>query len=49
MEAVISELRGKYQGHENALAAFDLFEHEIDFYKRYSDCFGYEFFIMQKC
>ncbi|NOX89990.1 MAG: class I SAM-dependent methyltransferase [Calditrichaeota bacterium] len=48
MEKELSHLNEKYQGNEAALAIFDEMRHEIDFYKKYSDFFGYEFFIMQK-
>ena len=48
MEQELSRLKGKYQGNEIALGIFEEMEHEIDFYKKYSDCYGYEFFVMQR-
>ena len=41
-------LNKKYQGNEIALGVFEGFRYEIDFYKKYSKFYGYEFFIMQK-
>jgi hypothetical protein len=48
MEEALSQLNVKYQGNKIALGVFENLQGEIDFYRKYSDCFGYEFFIMQK-
>lgn len=47
MEKELSRLRKKYQDNQTALAAFNEMEKEINFYKKYSDFYGYEFFVMQ--
>jgi SAM-dependent methyltransferase len=44
----IIELEKKYKDNVTALEVFKNSRHEIDFYKKYSDFYGYEFFIMQK-
>ena len=48
IEKELSRLNKKYQGNKIALGVFDGFRNEIDFYKKYSEFYGYEFFIMQK-
>ena len=48
MEGELPRLIKKYQGNKIALAVFEGFRHEIDFYKKYSKFYGYEFFVMQK-
>jgi ubiquinone/menaquinone biosynthesis C-methylase UbiE len=48
IENELPRLNKKYQGNEIALCVFEGFRNEIDFYKKYSRFFGYEFFIMQK-
>ncbi len=48
MEAEISRLNNKYQGNKIALRILEEMKNEINFYKKYSDFYGYEFFIMQK-
>ena len=48
IEKELPRLSKKYQGNEIALGVFDGFKNEIDFYKKYSEFYGYEFFIMQK-
>ena len=48
MEEELTRLNDKYQGNENALSIFEEIKKEIDLYKRFSDFYGYEFFIMQK-
>lgn len=48
MEEELSRLNHKYQGNETALGIFEEMQNEINFYKKYSDFYGYEFFIMQK-
>ena len=48
MEEELSLLNKKYQRNEIALGIFEEMKNEIDFYKKYSDFYGYEFFIMQK-
>lgn len=48
IEKVLPRLNKKYKGNEIALNVFKAFQYEIDFYKKYSKFYGYEFFIMQK-
>ena len=48
MEEALSRLNVKYKGNEIALSVFENMQGEIDFYRKYSDCFGYECFVMQK-
>ena len=48
IEKELPRLNKKYQGNEIALGVFEGFRNEIDFYKKYSKFYGYEFFIMQK-
>jgi len=49
IENELSRLNKKYQGNEVALSVFEGFKHEVDFYRKYSKFYGYEFFVMQKC
>ena len=44
----LPRLNKKYQENEVALAIFEGFRNEIDFYRKYSKFYGYEFLIMQK-
>ncbi|HUT65724.1 MAG TPA: class I SAM-dependent methyltransferase [Spirochaetota bacterium] len=48
MEDQISRLSRKYRGNETALSVLGGCSNEIDFYKKYSAFYGYEFFVMQK-
>ena len=48
MEEELSRLNKKYRGNKIALGIFQDCRNEIDFYKKYSEFYGYEFFIMQK-
>jgi len=48
MEEELSRLNKKYRGNKIALGIFEDSRNEIDFYKKYSEFYGYEFFIMQK-
>ena len=48
MEEELARLNKKYQGNEIALGIFEEMKNEINLYKKYSDYFGYEFFIMQR-
>jgi hypothetical protein len=48
MEEAISRLNQKYRGNEIALNIFEEMKNEIDLYKKFSDFYGYEFFVMQK-
>jgi len=48
MEKELPRLVDKYQGNNIALAVFNGFKEEIDFYRQYSNNYGYEFFVMQK-
>jgi SAM-dependent methyltransferase len=47
-EKELLRLNKKYQGNKIALDVFKAFRVEIDCYKKYSEFYGYEFFIMQK-
>jgi ubiquinone/menaquinone biosynthesis C-methylase UbiE len=48
MELELPPLTEKYQGNEVAQAVFNGFQSEADFYKKYSNFYGYEFFVMKK-
>ncbi len=48
MEEELCRLNKKYQGNEIALGIFEEMKKEINFYKKFSDFYGYEFFIMQR-
>jgi SAM-dependent methyltransferase len=48
MEEELTRLNKKYQGNEIALGVFEEMKNEINLYKKFSDFYGYEFFIMQK-
>ena len=48
MEEEITRLNEKYQSNEIALGIFEEMKKEINLYKKFSDFYGYEFFIMQK-
>jgi len=48
MNKVIKELKKKYHDNKIALQVFEKCEKEIIIYDKYSDYYGYEFFIMQK-
>jgi ubiquinone/menaquinone biosynthesis C-methylase UbiE len=41
-------LKKKYKGNEIASGVFDEISYEISFFEKFSDFFGYEFFIMEK-
>ncbi len=47
-EGKIAELRVKYQGNDEAKTVFDSFQLEIDMFSKYSEYYGYYFYIMQK-
>lgn len=48
MEKELPRLNKKYEGNEVALAVFEGFRNEANFYRKYSKFYGYEFFVMQK-
>ena len=48
MEKELPRLNEKYEGNKVALAVFEGFQSEADFYRKYSNFFGYEFFVMKK-
>ena len=48
MEEELARLNKKYQGNDIALGVFEEITNEIDLYKKFSDFYGYEFFIMQR-
>ena len=48
MEKQISILKNKYRDNETALGVLEMCSNEIDFYNKYSEYYGYEFFVMQK-
>ncbi|MGD9334190.1 MAG: hypothetical protein PVJ50_04290 [Desulfobacterales bacterium] len=48
MQKELLRLNKKYQGNEIALGIFQEMEKEINLYKKFSDFYGYEFFIMQR-
>jgi hypothetical protein len=41
-------LKKKYKGNESASGVFEEMSYEISFFEKFSDFFGYEFFIMEK-
>lgn len=47
LEARLGLLREKYRDNSEALAVVELHEREIDFYRKYSDYYGYIFYVMQ--
>jgi len=48
MEKELSRLNEKYRDNKVALGVFEECQNEINFYKKYSKSYGYEFFVMQK-
>ncbi len=48
LEARIAELRKQYAGKAAALKDLDAEQREIDVYRRYSDAYGYVFYLMEK-
>ncbi len=48
IEKELPGLNKKYQGNETALGVFEGFRNEINLYKKYSEFYGYEFFVMKK-
>ena len=48
MEQRIEELRGKYVGDDEALAALEEIAREPDMHRRHSSEYGYEFFVLRK-
>jgi len=48
MSKKIKELKKKYRDNNTALEVFERCDKETKIYDKYSDYFGYEFFIMQK-
>jgi len=47
-EKKLVAMRRKYQGNKEAQAIFDSFQLEIDMHRKYSQYYGYGFYIMQK-
>jgi SAM-dependent methyltransferase len=47
MERRVAELRGKYQDNPEALQVLDTELTEVDIYRRYSEWYGYVFYIMR--
>ena len=48
MQRRIEELRGKYEGDAEALAALDEIAREPEMHRRHSDYYGYEFFVVRR-
>ncbi|HXG68618.1 MAG TPA: class I SAM-dependent methyltransferase [Blastocatellia bacterium] len=48
LEGRLKILQEKYKGDEEALAVLEMERAEIDLYRKYSDFYGYVFYIMQK-
>jgi hypothetical protein len=48
IEKEIPRLIRKYRGNEVALSVFEGFRNEVDFYRKYSKFYSYEFFVMKK-
>jgi len=47
-EKKIVEMRHKYQGNKEAQSLFDSFHLEMDMHRKYSEYYGYGFYIMRK-
>ena len=48
MEKELTHLNKKYQSNKIALGIFEEMKNEMNLYKKFSDFFGYEFFLMQR-
>lgn len=48
MEEEITRLNKKYRSNKTALDIFEEMKNEIKLYKKFSDFYGYEFFVMQR-
>jgi len=48
MEKKLASLRRKYKGNQDVQSIFDAFQLEIDMHRKYSDYYGYGFYIMQR-
>lgn len=48
IEQKLHEMRATYQGNAEAQEIFDSFQVEIDMHRKYSDYYGYEFYIMKR-
>ena len=48
VEKRVAELREKYIGNNEALEVLDATQVEIDLYRKYSDTYGYVFYILRK-
>jgi ubiquinone/menaquinone biosynthesis C-methylase UbiE len=48
MEKRLAEMRRKYQSNKDAQSIFDSFQLEIDMHRKYSEYYGYGFYIMRK-
>ncbi|MCK5015164.1 MAG: class I SAM-dependent methyltransferase [Candidatus Omnitrophica bacterium] len=48
IEKKLPYLIKKYQNNQVALGVFEGFQNEVNFYKKYSEFYGYEFFVMKK-
>jgi hypothetical protein len=48
VEKKLTEMRREYQSSRDAQAIFDAFQLEINMYRKYSDYYGYGFYIMRK-
>jgi SAM-dependent methyltransferase len=49
LESRLMILREKYKDDSSALEEIELSQAEIEIYRKYSDCYGYVFFMMQNC
>lgn len=47
IEARLPRLREKYQGNAEAIAMLDSHQQEVDMYRKYSEWYGYVFYIMR--
>ena len=47
-EKKLAEMRQEYESNTDAQALFDAFQLEINMYRKYSEYYGYGFYIMQK-
>jgi hypothetical protein len=47
LEVRLDDLRKQYASDAAALEVIEGTQQEIDLYERYSDCYGYEFYVVQ--
>jgi ubiquinone/menaquinone biosynthesis C-methylase UbiE len=48
MKKTLAVLKKKYSENQSAMSVYESVQNEIDFYTKYSEYYGYEFFVMRK-